>query len=399
MLLPVDEALARIMAAISPKGCESVALDAAAGRVLAAPVPASTDNPPFDASAMDGYAVRAEDVHEGAVLRQIGVSQAGEAFAGTVSKGVCARIFTGAPMPEGADTVIMQEQTMADGDAITFLADSVPGKNVRPRGHDFRTGDILVAAGARLSPNHIALIAAANHASITVTQAPHIAIMATGDELVPPGSPLPMGRIVGSNSFGLGALFAPYAAGIADLGIIPDDMGILNRAIGAALDNAPDVLVTTGGASVGEHDLVQDALKANGVEIDFWRIAMRPGKPLMFGRKDKTIVFGLPGNPVSALVTATVFVLPAIRAMLGETPPARLTMPLASPLPANGPRRHFIRAFRTPAENGVTGVAPIGETDSGHLSSLAKSDCLIVQREHDEGRMAGAPVEVIELAR
>lgn len=399
MLLPVDEALARIMAAIAPKGSESVTLNEAAGRVLAAPVLATTDNPPFDASAMDGYAVRADDVRDGAVLRQIGVSQAGEAFAGTVSRGTCARIFTGAPIPEGADAVVMQEQTTADGEAITFLADSVPGKNVRPRGQDFRTGDTLIAAGARLSPNHIALIAAANHPKVTVTQAPRIAIMATGDELVPPGSPLPMGKIVGSNSFGLRALLAPYAAGITDWGIIPDDMDILNRAIGAALEDAPDILVTTGGASVGEHDLVQDALKANGVEIDFWRIAMRPGKPLMFGRKGRTVIFGLPGNPVSALVTATVFVLPAIRAMLGETPPARLMMPLASPLPANGPRRHFIRAFHTPAENGVTGVAPIGETDSGHLSSLAKSECLIIQHEHDEGRMAGEPVEVIELAR
>lgn len=397
MLLSVDDALARIVAAIARKDAETVTLDRAAGRVLAAPVLATTDNPPFNASAMDGYAVRAEDVREGAMLRQTGVSQAGEGFAGMVTAGTCARIFTGAPLPEGADAVVMQEQTMADGEAITFLADSVPGKNVRPLGQDFRNGDTLIAARTRLSPNHVALTAAANHPKVSVAQAPRIAVMATGDELVPPGSPLPMGKIVGSNSFGLRALFASYAENIADFGIVPDDMAILNRAIGSALADAPDILVTTGGASVGEHDLVQDALKANGVEIDFWRIAMRPGKPLMFGRKGKTIVFGLPGNPVSALVTTTVFVLPAIRAMLGEMPPSPLVMPLAAPLPANGPRRHFIRAFFTLAASGMTGVAPVGETDSGHLSSLARSDCLIVQREHDEGRAAGEAVDVVAL--
>lgn len=397
MLLPVDDALKRIEAAISRKGPETVALDRAAGRVLAEPVLATTDNPPFDASAMDGYAVRAEDVRDGAVLNQIGVSQAGEGFSGRIGRGTCARIFTGAPLPEGADAVVMQEQTMTDGDAITFLADSVPGKNVRPQAQDFRTGDTLIATGTRMTPQHVALAAAANHPHVNVSRALNVAIMATGDELVPPGSPLPPGKIVGSNSFGLRAIFEPHAETIADFGIIPDDMDILSRAIGSALEGAPDILITTGGASVGEHDLVQDALKANGVDIDFWRIAMRPGKPLMFGSKDGTIVFGLPGNPVSALVTATVFVLPAIYAMLGETRPAPLFMPLATPLPQNGPRRHFIRSYLAPAQGGITGVAPVGETDSGHLSSLAKSDCLIVQREHDEGKAAGDPVEVILL--
>jgi molybdopterin molybdotransferase len=358
---------------------------------------ATIDNPPFDASAMDGYAVRAADVREGAVLTRIGVSQAGEAFSGVIEPGTCARIFTGAPVPDGADAVVMQEQTDADGSAIRFLADSVAGKNIRPRGQDFRAGGQLIATGSRLTPAHIALAAAANQPRVAVSRAPRISIMATGDELVPPGSPLPPGKIVGSNSFGLRALFAPHAETIDDFGIIPDDIGILNAAIGSALEGGPDILVTTGGASVGEHDLVQDALKANGVEIDFWRIAMRPGKPLMFGRKGATIVFGLPGNPVSALVTAQIFVMPAIRAMTGETPPAPLVLPLARDLPPNGPRRHFIRAFLTRTDDGRTAVQPVGETDSGHLSSLARSDCLIIQHEHSKALAAGDFVEVLRL--
>ncbi len=397
MLLPVDEALDRIRSAVPRKPAETITLDQAAGRVLAEPVLATTDNPPFNASAMDGYAVRAQDVRDGAVLQQVGVSQAGAGFGGRITPGTCARIFTGAPVPDGADAVVMQEQTRAEGESITFLADTVPGKNVRPLGHDFRSGDPLIPRGTRLTPAHIALAAAANQPRVSVAGAMRIALMATGDELVPPGSPLAPGKIVGSNSFGLRALFAPHAETIKDFGIIPDDMEILKRAIGSALEDGPDMLVTTGGASVGEHDLVQDALKANGVEIDFWRIAMRPGKPLMFGRKGGTVIFGLPGNPVSALVTATVFVLPAIRAMLDETSPAPLILPLAAPLSPNGPRRHYVRAYRTMTESGVSGVAPVGETDSGHLSSLAKSDCLIVQQEHDEGRQAGDLVEVISL--
>lgn len=315
MLLPVDDALQRIEAAITPKASETIAIDQAAGRVLAEPVLAVTDNPPFDASAMDGYAVRAEDMRDGAVLKQIGVSQAGLEFTGRVEIGTCARIFTGAPLPQGADTVVMQEQTTADGDAITFLAEISPGKNVRSQGHDFRTGDTLITPGTRLTARHIALAAAANQPSVSVTKQLSVTIAATGDELVMPGSPLPRGKIVGSNTFGLKPLLTPHAATVTDLGIIPDDMPSLSSALAQALDAQPDILITTGGASVGEHDLVQDALKANGVEIDFWRIAMRPGKPLMFGRKGNTVVFGLPGNPVSALVTATVIVLPAIRAM------------------------------------------------------------------------------------
>ncbi|WP_196258295.1 molybdopterin molybdotransferase MoeA [Pelagibacterium limicola] len=394
MLLSVDEALQRIVSPLVPKQAETITLDRAVGRVLAAPVLATLDNPPFDASAMDGYAVRADEVREGVTLIQSGVSQAGKGFTGQVEAGTCVRIFTGAPIPTGADAVVMQEQTTAHGDAITFLADTAPGRNVRTQGHDFCNGDALIPIGTRLAPAHIALIAAANQPFATVTQAPKIAIMATGEELVPPGSPVPPGKIVGSNSFGLRALFSPHAGGIADFGIVPDDMEILVNAIGGALEDTPDILVTTGGASVGEHDLVQAALKANGVEIDFWRIAMRPGKPLMLGRKGNTTVFGLPGNPVSALVTATVFVMPAIRALLGETPPAPLMLPLAESLAPNGPRRHFIRACRRVDASGMTGVAPVGETDSGHLTSLARSDCLIVQLEHDTGKNAGEIVEV-----
>lgn len=397
MLLSVDEALSRIHASIRPARPQSVPIAQAAGRVLAAPILAQTDNPPFDASAMDGYAVRADDVDNGSVLTLVGTSQAGAAYAGTVQQGQCVRIFTGAPVPAGADSVVMQEQTQAVGNAVTFLAECQTGKNVRPLGHDFTAGSILVPAGTTVTPAIVALIAAANHATCAIAKPPRLALMATGDELVLPGTALAPDHIVASNSFGLSALFAPFCDAVIDHGIVPDDREVLGKAISEALEAKPDILLTTGGASVGEHDFVQDMLKANGVEIDFWRIAMRPGKPLMFGRKGDTLVFGLPGNPVSAMVTAQVFVLPAVRAILGTPEPAPLVLPLADALPANGPRRHFIRARLAPCVDGRTGVAAIGQTDSGHLSSLSRSDCLIVQREHDQGKQTGDLVDVILL--
>lgn len=388
-MISVDEALERILTAVGPLDSQTVGLAEAAGRVLARDVRAKLFNPAFDVSAMDGYAVRAEDVRPGTTLTMIGTSQAGSGFEGTVGPGQCTRIFTGAPVPAGANAVIMQEETRADGDAITFESDVAPGRSIRFRGEDFALGDVLVAAGAALDPRKIALAAAGNVASLSVSAQPRLALLATGDELVAPGDAVGPNQIVASNSVGLGALFAEHGAQVSDLGIVVDDKALLGEALARALDDEPDILLTTGGASVGEHDFVQEMLKANGVDIDFWRIAMRPGKPLMFGRRGRTVVFGLPGNPVSALVTARIFVLPAVLKMMGGALPDPLYLPLADDLAPNGPRRHFLRGkLVSDAERGTL-VVPIRQTDSGHLSSLASADVLIVQNENCAGKVRG----------
>jgi len=395
-LLPVEDALAAILARVPPVEPETVPLAAAIGRVLARPLLATHDQPPFDASAMDGYALRAADVTHDAWLDVVGTAQAGAGFAGAIGPGQAVRIFTGAPLPDGADTVIMQEEAVRDGAKVRFTVPARPGHSVRLRGNDFTVGQRLAEAGMRLGPMQVAMAAAANQAELALARRPHIALVATGDELVPPGTPLGPGQIVASNSFGLSALLAPYAETLADHGILADDSTLLQARFGDIFAQEPDILVTTGGASVGEHDLVQATLKALGVQLDFWRINMRPGKPLMFGTHGRTLVFGLPGNPVSAMVTAIVFILPALRHWLGAPEPARWRLPLTAPLPANSARRHFMRATLVQRPEGPA-LAPIAQTDSGHTSSLARADMLIVQPEHDPGQPAGACVEALSM--
>jgi molybdopterin molybdotransferase len=397
-MISVDEALARILALIPPPVAETVPLARASGRVLAAPLVARLSQPPFDASAMDGYAVRAADVRLGQPLRLIGVAQAGQRFAGMMTEGQCVRIFTGAPLPIGADAVVMQEDAVANGNEIRFTILPAIGQSVRSRGNDFADGRKLLPAGAVLTPARLSLAAAANCASISVTRRPRIAILATGDELVSPGTSPGPDQIIASNSFGLAPLFAPHAAEILDLGIVRDDRKALEAALLRAFDTGVDVLVTTGGASVGDRDFVQEALVDLGVKLDFWKIAMRPGKPLMFGTRGKTLIFGLPGNPVSAMVTGTVIVLPALRRLTGGADPLghRLWLPLATALAANGPRRHFLRGHLIGSPSG-TMVSPIAQTDSGHTSSLAEADVLIVQTENDAGLPSGGMVETILL--
>ncbi len=395
-LLPVDQALSAILARVPTITPEQTPLDRAVGRVLAAPLIARHDQPPFDASAMDGYAMRAADVIEGEALRVIGMAQAGAGFPGALGKGEAVRIFTGAPLPPGADTVIMQEEAVRDGDTVRFTAPARTGHSVRPRGNDFATGDVLIEAGSRLTPMQIAVAAAANQASLTVARRPRIGLVATGDELVLPGNPLGPDQIVASNSFGLAAMLAPYAETITDHGIIGDNQDVLRQRLAAAFEDSPDIIITTGGASVGEHDLVQDVLKDLGVSLDFWRINMRPGKPLMFGTRGKTLVFGLPGNPVSAMVTAIVFIKPALRAWLGHAEPDHWRLPLAGPTPPNSARRHFMRARLIHTPTGPE-LLPISQTDSGHTSSLAYADMLIVQPENDPGQRAGTLVEALPI--
>jgi molybdopterin molybdotransferase len=393
-LLPVDDALTAILARVPPVQPETVALHNALGRVLAAAVIAQHDQPPFDASAMDGYAMRAADVTETAQLRVIGMSQAGAGFSGSVGPSEAVRIFTGAPVPAGADTVIMQEEAVREGDLVRFTAPARVGHSVRPKGNDFHTGQVMLDVGTQLSPMQIAVAAAANCAALTVAKQPKIALVATGDELVLPGNPLGPDQIVASNSFGLSALLSPYASSVDDFGIIPDDNDILRNRLAAVFASEPDIVITTGGASVGEHDLVQDALKDLGVELDFWRINMRPGKPLMFGTRGKTLVFGLPGNPVSAMVTALVFIVPALRHWLGQAQIEAWTLPLAAPTPPNTARRHFMRAKLIHTVSGPQ-LLPISQTDSGHTSSLSKADMLIIQPEHDPGQAIGTLVRAI----
>ncbi|MBE7731619.1 molybdopterin molybdotransferase MoeA [Devosia faecipullorum] len=395
-LMPVEQALQAILARVPSSLSESVPLTAAAGGVLSAPIIAAHDQPPFDASAMDGYAMRAADVAEGVALRVVGMSQAGARFSGVIGPGEAVRIFTGAPLPPGADTVIMQEEAVRDGDLVRFTGPARLGHSVRPKGNDFMTGDVLVAAGSRLTPMQIAVAAAANQPSLSVARRPRIGLVATGDELVLPGTALAPDQIVASNSFGLTPMLSPYAQAVDDWGIAIDDPVLLRQRLAEAFAASPDILITTGGASVGEHDLVQDALKDLGVTLDFWRINMRPGKPLMFGTCGKTLVFGLPGNPVSAMVTAIVFIKPALRAWLGYAEPAHWRLPLAGPTPPNSARRHFMRANLLHTPSGPQ-VMPIAQTDSGHTSSLAYADMLIVQPESDPGQPAGAFVEVLPI--
>jgi molybdopterin molybdotransferase len=397
-LLPVEDAIAAILKRVPAPQAETVPLRVAAGRVLAEPIVASHNQPPFNASAMDGYAVRAQDAVPGRSLAVIGMSQAGAGFAGTVGEGQCVRIFTGAPVPTGADAVIMQEEATVTGSAVRFTEQPKPGRSIRPIGNDFATGQVLVGSGVRLGALQLAVAAAANVPALAVNRRPKIALLATGDELVLPGTPLGPDQIVSSNSYGLSPLLAPYAETVTDHGIVGDDRAALTATLEAILAGEPDIVVTTGGASVGDHDIVQEILLSLGVTLDFWRINMRPGKPLMFGTRGKTLIFGLPGNPVSALVTATIFIKPALRLWQGHAEPAGQLrrLPLAGPTPPNTARRHFMRAHIVHAPGG-TALMPISEVDSGHTSSLAQADMLIVQPEHDPGQPAGIVVEAISI--
>lgn len=399
-MMPVDEAIERIFRKLPALGSELVPLARAHRRVLAQPLVARHSQPPFDASAMDGYAVRAAEVVPGRPLKLAGTSQAGARFVGMMEHGQCVRIFTGAPLPIGADAVIMQEEATAKGNQISFEKVPKPGQSVRKAGFDFRRGAELLPSGVALTPAMLNLAASANHPSLTVTRRPRIAVLATGDELVAPGTPLGPDQIIASNSYGLIPLLAPWAEQVIDLGIVADDKPKLEAALLSAFDQGVDMLVTTGGASVGERDYVQDVLRDLGVDVDFWKLRMRPGKPLMFGTRGKTLVFGLPGNPVSALVTATVILKPALRALTGHIDPfwPRIGVPTLLGLPPNGPRRHFMRATLSRNDIGFMQVEPIFETDSSHSTSLALADALIVVPEDSPGVPPGEIVDVIPLS-
>jgi molybdopterin molybdotransferase len=394
-LLPVDEAVARLLDGVQPTASETVALAGAAGRVLAANIAAKRTQPPFAASAMDGYAVRASDAQAGARLKVVGTSRAGERFGGSIGPGQAVRIFTGAPVPEGADSILIQENAERADDAIRVGEPMQAGRFVRPAGLDFRAGDVLLTAGRILDPRALALAAAMGHSAVPVRKRPRVAILATGDELVPPGEQPGPDQIISSNAIGLAALACAGGGEAVDLGIAPDRI----EAIGARVEEAAgaDALVVIGGASVGEHDLVQAALSAKGMALDFWRIAMRPGKPLMVGTLGRTRVLGLPGNPVSALICGHVFVRPLIRAMLGRTPLDEITTArLGTPMPANDGRQDYVRA-KLRSENGQRVVTPFPLQDSSMLATLAAADALIVRPVFAPPAEAGASVPILLL--
>jgi len=382
-MISVDDALALLFDLARPLGSETVPLAEADGRVLAMPVQARRDQPPFAASAMDGYAVRSADAVPGATLTVIGEAAAGDRHDGPVGPGQAVRIFTGAPVPYGADRVVIQEDVTRDGDTITLGDGLDKGPHIRPAGADFTQGATLDAPRL-LRPADIALMASMNIPDVPVARKPEIALISTGDELVMPGEDPGPDQIVASNTFGLKALFDRHGAHTRVLPIARDHTASLNTAFDLA--QGADLVITIGGASVGDHDLVARVAAERGMEQAFYKVAMRPGKPLMAGRMDGAAMVGLPGNPVSAMVCGHIFILPMIRAMQG-LPPARApenTAPLAQDIGPNGPREHYMRARLTPE-----GIAPFGSQDSSLLTILSEADALLIRPAHDPARTAG----------
>ncbi|MCQ4629802.1 molybdopterin molybdotransferase MoeA [Shinella sp. CPCC 100929] len=400
-LLPVADALDRLLSRAKPtQRTETVSLHDAQGRVLAEDIAARLTQPPFDNSAMDGYAVRHADIATlGAILKVVGLSSAGHAFEGSAGPGEAVRIFTGAPLPAFADTVLLQEdaEKLEDGHIrTTFLTPK--GRHVRPRGQDFSEGETVLKAGAVLDAGRLTVAAAMNHPALTVYARPRIAVLATGDELVPPGTPPGASQIIASNTYGVSALARAAGAEVIDLGIVGDDKQAILEAVRNALTLDIDVLVTLGGASVGDFDLVQPVLGEAGMELDFWRIAMRPGKPLMVGRLGDIQVLGLPGNPVSSLVCSLLFLEPLVR-RLARLPAKNRRHPAiaAVPLKENDQRQDYVRAriIRGPA--GDLRVTPFGKQDSSMMKVFAESEGLLIRPPYAPAVPEGDPCEVLLL--
>lgn len=395
-MISVEAALARITGAFRPVAMETVGLDRALGRVLAEDLVARVSQPPQTVSAMDGYAVRAEDVRETPVtLRQVGEAPAGGAYDATLGPGETVRIFTGGPLPAGADAIVIQEDTAAEGDQVTVQESVAPGTFVRPAGLDFRAGEIGLTAGRVLTARDLGLAAAMNLPWLRVRRRPRVALLATGDELVLPGEPIGPNQLIGSNNTALASVVAASGGEAVNLGIARDTRAsLVDLAEGA---RGADLLVTSGGASVGKHDLVRAALGESGLDLDFWKIAMRPGKPLMFGRMGDIPVLGLPGNPVSSLVCAVLFLVPAIETMLGiarrDRPPEKAT--LGEPLEANDQRQDYLRASLTYDSQGRRLATAFQRQDSSMFATLAHADCLIVRAPFAPAAEAGEIVEIV----
>jgi len=398
--MPVADALAAILAGAEPLAEEMIALDEAFHRVLARDVAALRTQPPQAMSAMDGYAVRAADAAKiQARLKVIGEVAAGRPFGQPIGPGEAVRIFTGGVVPDGADAVVIQEDTVADGGSITLTEAAMTGRHIRPAGVDFRQGDVLLSAGGRLSDRDLSLAASMNYPELPVRRRPKVALLATGDELVMPGSTPGPGQIIYSNGYALRALARAEGAETIDLGIAADTIEATTAGIRRARDLGADILVTTGGASVGDHDLVQDSLKAEGVAIAFWQIAMRPGKPMMHGRLGAMRVVGVPGNPVSSYVCTLLFVVPLIRALSGRTfvHHVRETAVLGRDVGANDRREDYLRARLEERADGTLVATPVNHQDSSLLANLSAAGALVIRPPFAPAASAGSPCDILRL--
>ncbi len=395
-MISVDEAVARVVKAFAPVESEAVAIGNAHRRALAEDTRARMTQPPAPVSSMDGYAVRAVDVANTPVtLKLVGSSPAGHPFGKAISAGETVRIFTGGVVPDGADAIVIQEDAVANGECVKLNVAAKPGKHIRAKGLDFKAGDVLAPAGRRLTARDVSLLASGDLAQVKVRRKPRIALAATGDELSRPGEPRGPGGIVASSGYALTALIEKWGGEVLDLGILPDTMEAIGAIAGRAAD--ADLIVTLGGASVGDHDLIQKALGPKGFALDFWKIAMRPGKPLIFGRLGPTPLLGLPGNPVSTLVCAILFLRPAIAAMLGtDTSMPLLSARLSRDLAANDMRQDYIRASLE-LRDGEYWTEPFPVQDSSMLGTIAAAGALIVRAPHAPALSGGTRVDVLPL--
>jgi len=398
--LSVAESLALVLADTAPLPPEEAALIDACGRVLAADLKALRTQPPSDVSAMDGYAVRAADAAAApARLTVVGEVAAGSVLDREIEPGEATRIFTGGVMPRGADTVVIQENTTRQGDVVCIELPASRGHNVRPAGLDFSTGALLLARGRQLTVRDIGLAGAMNHPTVPVHRRPRMAVLVTGDELVPPGAAPAPGQIVTSNALTLTALGRREGAETLDFGIVPDRLDATVAAVRRAREAGADVLVTTGGASVGDYDFVQRAFTAEGVKLSFWKVALRPGRPLMHGRVGNMRVLGLPGNPVAAFICGVLFLVPLLRRLAGRTD---LSFPedhavLSGALPANDERTEYMRAMLETRPDGTRIATAFPKQDSSMLVPLAQADCLIVREPFAPAAEPGAPCRILNL--
>jgi molybdopterin molybdotransferase len=398
--MPVHDALSAILGGAEPLAEEMVALDAGHHRVLARDLQALRTQPPQAMSAMDGYAVRAVDAAQaGARFEVIGEVAAGRPFDRAVASGQAVRIFTGGVIPEGADAVVLQEDTEVDGRSITITEATSPGRHIRSAGVDFNKGDVLLTGGSRLTDRDLSLAAAMNYPELAVRRRPKVAVLATGDELVMPGSQPGPGQIVYSNGYALHALARSEGADTIDLGVAADTLSATTAGIRRARASGADILITTGGASVGDHDLVQQALKDEGIAMAFWKIAMRPGKPMMNGKLGAMRVIGLPGNPVSSYVCGFLFLVPLIRALSGRSVihHRRERAVLGRDIGANDQREDYLRARLDLHDDGTLVALPVNHQDSSLLANLAAAQALLVRAPFAPKAEAGTPCEVLRL--